>query len=336
MYGTIYDRLTPAAEQRPRAERSGGRAADKGIRCADGEPGRVRAPRVREPVGLPVTGRLDHGFDERSTQSTSRPVSASPQPVVVISLAGVAARAERRGGDVPGARPRLSAPDAQLATDQAVLRRVPQRPREDRRRQLRGITPESIGQHADVFEKAVRKLRGRVMPPPGAAARRRGRRLAGRLARRRRSIARPARRTCRTRSCCTGSIARNTRTRFAISWPSTSTRRELLPADDVGRGLRQHRDGAAGVAVLHRAIRHRRARRRREGGRPAGCAARRVDVPRRTRHAAHARRPAFRSARAAAFSPRSISRPTANTRSTSPTWPPTSGATAWSSRTRWW
>jgi hypothetical protein len=32
-----------------------------------------------------------------------------------------------------------------------------------------GVTPESIGQHADVFEKAVRKLRGRVMPPPGAA-----------------------------------------------------------------------------------------------------------------------------------------------------------------------
>jgi hypothetical protein len=31
-----------------------------------------------------------------------------------------------------------------------------------------GITPESIGQHADVFEKAVRKLRGRVMPPPNA------------------------------------------------------------------------------------------------------------------------------------------------------------------------
>jgi mono/diheme cytochrome c family protein len=31
-----------------------------------------------------------------------------------------------------------------------------------------GITGESIGQHADVFEKAVRKLRGRVMPPPGS------------------------------------------------------------------------------------------------------------------------------------------------------------------------
>src|SRR5215813_1622320 len=31
-----------------------------------------------------------------------------------------------------------------------------------------GITAESVGQHADMFEKAVRKLRGRVMPPPGA------------------------------------------------------------------------------------------------------------------------------------------------------------------------
>src|SRR5262245_29799132 len=31
-----------------------------------------------------------------------------------------------------------------------------------------GMTTESVGQHADVFEKAVRKLRGRVMPPPGS------------------------------------------------------------------------------------------------------------------------------------------------------------------------
>src|SRR3984893_16714163 len=31
-----------------------------------------------------------------------------------------------------------------------------------------GLAPESIGQRADVFEKTVRKLRGRVMPPPGA------------------------------------------------------------------------------------------------------------------------------------------------------------------------
>jgi mono/diheme cytochrome c family protein len=33
---------------------------------------------------------------------------------------------------------------------------------------FQGVTPESIGQHAEMFEKAVRKMRGRVMPPPGA------------------------------------------------------------------------------------------------------------------------------------------------------------------------
>ena len=33
---------------------------------------------------------------------------------------------------------------------------------------LDGTTPESIGERAEVFEKAVRKMRGRVMPPPGA------------------------------------------------------------------------------------------------------------------------------------------------------------------------
>jgi mono/diheme cytochrome c family protein len=31
-----------------------------------------------------------------------------------------------------------------------------------------GITADTIGQRADIFEKAVRKLRGRVMPPPGS------------------------------------------------------------------------------------------------------------------------------------------------------------------------
>ena len=31
-----------------------------------------------------------------------------------------------------------------------------------------GLTAQSIAQNPDLFEKAVRKLRGRVMPPPGA------------------------------------------------------------------------------------------------------------------------------------------------------------------------
>ena len=55
MYSTIYDRLAQLAEQRARAERGGGRAADEGIRREDGEWRRVRAPRVREPVGVSVS-----------------------------------------------------------------------------------------------------------------------------------------------------------------------------------------------------------------------------------------------------------------------------------------
>ncbi|HEX6995445.1 MAG TPA: DUF1592 domain-containing protein [Gammaproteobacteria bacterium] len=31
-----------------------------------------------------------------------------------------------------------------------------------------GLTPESVPQHAEVFEAAIKKLRGRLMPPPGA------------------------------------------------------------------------------------------------------------------------------------------------------------------------
>src|SRR4029453_14856349 len=33
---------------------------------------------------------------------------------------------------------------------------------------FQGLTADSIGQHAELFEKAVRKLRGGVMPPPGS------------------------------------------------------------------------------------------------------------------------------------------------------------------------
>ena len=70
----------------------------------------------------------------------------------------------------PRRRPAPAAGAARGATGhrQAVLRRLPQRSLEDGRRQLRGTDPDSIAKHPDLFEKAVRKLRGRVMPPPGA------------------------------------------------------------------------------------------------------------------------------------------------------------------------
>src|SRR5262245_47015330 len=60
------------------------------------------------------------------------------------------------------------APDSQLAT----VRQYCATCHNDRMKaagvSFEGLTPEMIGQHPDVFEKAVRKLRGRVMPPPNA------------------------------------------------------------------------------------------------------------------------------------------------------------------------
>src|SRR5437763_3891094 len=81
--------------------------------------------------------------------------------VLLVSLGG-------EGFTTSQAAPAPRAADAQLATikqycagchnDRAKVGGV----------SFDGVTPESIPQHADVFEKAVRKLRGRVMPPPGS------------------------------------------------------------------------------------------------------------------------------------------------------------------------
>ncbi len=86
--------------------------------------------------------------------------SISLAGVLVLSLSGVVATSQAP------ALPRTS--DTQLATVKQYCAGC----HSDRAKaggvSFEGLTPESIGQHADVFEKAVRKLRGRVMPPPGA------------------------------------------------------------------------------------------------------------------------------------------------------------------------
>src|SRR5882672_7667114 len=68
----------------------------------------------------------------------------------------------------PQAPPAPKAPDSQLATIKQYCATC----HNDRTKagsvSFEGLTADSIGQHADVFEKAVRKLRGRVMPPPNA------------------------------------------------------------------------------------------------------------------------------------------------------------------------
>ncbi|HEY7188432.1 MAG TPA: DUF1592 domain-containing protein [Vicinamibacterales bacterium] len=86
--------------------------------------------------------------------------------VFVASLTGVST-APQDEGRLKAAPTTVSA-DAQIATVKQYCVTC----HNDRAKtggvSFEGMTAESVGQHADVFEKAVRKLRGRVMPPPGS------------------------------------------------------------------------------------------------------------------------------------------------------------------------
>jgi mono/diheme cytochrome c family protein len=87
--------------------------------------------------------------------------------VLIASLAGVFTASPAASAAQTSAT-QTSVADAQLATIKQYCAGC----HNDRAKtggvSFEGITPQSIGQHAELFEKAVRKLRGRVMPPPGA------------------------------------------------------------------------------------------------------------------------------------------------------------------------
>jgi mono/diheme cytochrome c family protein len=116
-------------------------------------------------VGLFVAGRLSHATPFGTTMRRN-PIA----PLAVILVAGLltasVAVVATTSSPAPAVQP--AGPPAQLATinqycvachnDRAKTAGV----------SFERLTPEGIGEHADVFEKAVRKLRGRVMPPPGA------------------------------------------------------------------------------------------------------------------------------------------------------------------------
>src|SRR6185295_10245551 len=104
---------------------------------------------------------------------------AATRPNVVILLAGIALMASltrvftASQAPVPAQQDSVQAAGAQGQVAQlATMQQYCVPCHNDRAKtagvSFEGITPESVGQHADVFEKAVRKLRGRVMPPPGA------------------------------------------------------------------------------------------------------------------------------------------------------------------------
>src|SRR5262245_58245864 len=87
--------------------------------------------------------------------------------IILVSLAAVFTASPRLAG-LPQTAPAASGAPAQLATinqycvgchnDRAKTGGV----------SFEGLKPENVGERAEVFEKAIRKLLGRVMPPPGA------------------------------------------------------------------------------------------------------------------------------------------------------------------------
>src|SRR5437867_925053 len=91
-------------------------------------------------------------------------------PIAVILPAGVliAALAGVFTASPAATTPQTSGPQVQLA----IINQYCAGCHNDRAKtggvSFEGLKPESIGERAEVFEKAVRKLRGRVMPPPGA------------------------------------------------------------------------------------------------------------------------------------------------------------------------
>ena len=103
-------------------------------------------------------------MQKMKTASRATVVIALASMALVASLTSVITAAPQQAGAPGPASPAQS----QLATMQQYCVSCHNDRVKTAGVSFQGVTPESIGQHAEVFEKAVRKMRGRVMPPPGA------------------------------------------------------------------------------------------------------------------------------------------------------------------------
>src|SRR6185503_747385 len=106
------------------------------------------------------------GAHSRASGHTCHPMRN--RPIVAIVIAGAAFIASlTRVYTAPQEAPAARAADAQAHL--ATIKQYCVACHNDRAKtggvSFEGITSASIGQQAEVFEKAVRKLRGRVMPP---------------------------------------------------------------------------------------------------------------------------------------------------------------------------
>ena len=162
---------------------------------------------------------------------------------------------------------------------------------------LDSLSPDSIAANPATFEKVVRKLRGHLMPPP-KEPRPDEQQLWSFVSWVEASLDRAAVDRVPQR------IALHRLNRKEYS----NAVRDLLDLPDrcrrdpaarrAGRGLRQHRGGAAGVAVVHRAVLDRGANGGAASRRPRRCPPGQHDLQRRAGHAARAHSgPAARDAR---------------------------------------
>src|SRR5207249_379129 len=117
--------------------------------------------RVCGPICLPTPNPAGQELTRRMTRNLIAPIAAILLATALMALVTAVFTA----APVASA-PQTSGPEVQLATIKQYCAGC----HNDRAKaagvSFEGLTPESIGRRAELFEKAVRKLRGRVMPPP--------------------------------------------------------------------------------------------------------------------------------------------------------------------------
>ena len=118
-----------------------------------------------------------------------------------------------------------------------------------------GITAASVAKNPELFEKAVRKLRGRVMPPPGAKQPD-GKAVDSLVAWLEDSLDKvPSQAHVTDQAGAAPAESQGVRKRGPRSASGRRQRRRTAAAGRHRAGLRQHRVRAAGFAILYRAIR---------------------------------------------------------------------------------
>src|SRR5690348_11532121 len=96
-----------------------------------------------------------------------RQITHSISAIAVIGAAGLFTATLPSLAQTPAA-PAPNGPDAPLATFKQYCQGCHNDKAKTGGVSFEGVSAGSVGKDPELFEKAVRKLRGRVMPPPGA------------------------------------------------------------------------------------------------------------------------------------------------------------------------